>query len=98
MNLKAKLLSDMKVERPNTGLITQYLAYMRGENPEGAATLEADMHSTFTTPEGLRVLKMFEKAVLYRSEPLGESNCALRESNAARNLILEIRRIVSHGQ
>ena len=81
-------------------LIGRYLNDIRGMGQDGAemvASLEADLIETFTTETGLRVLVMLEKAVLHVALPPGSSEGALRESNAQRNLVLEIRRIVANG-
>lgn len=94
---KDKALADMRKEMSVSGPLTGYLAQMRTENPQGADGLEADLIKVFTSDEGLRVLKLFEKSILYRSIPDGSEDRALREANALRNHVLEIRRIVSHG-
>ena len=96
-NLRSKVMVGMRAESPAQGPITKYLAWMRSENPQGADGLEADIIQTFSTPEGLRVLKLLEKSILKTAEPLGSPVSALLEANAMRILTLEIRRIVSHG-
>lgn len=96
-NLRNKVMEGMRAEMPAQGPITKYLAWMRTENPSGADSLEADVIETFSSPEGLRVLKLLEKSVLKTAEPLGSPASALLEANAMRILTLEIRRIVSHG-
>lgn len=73
------------------------LRKMGQESAEHAAFLEADLIETFTTESGLRVLLMLEKAVLHVALPPGSPEGALREINAQRNLVLEIRRIVANG-
>ena len=88
---------DMRKEVGGGGVITEYLAYMRTANAQGAESLEADLVDLFKTDMGLRVLKLFEKSVLLRAVPNGASDCALREHNSLRNFHLELRRIVSNG-
>lgn len=95
---KDKLVGDMREEMPVHGFLGGYLAWMRAENPRGSDSLEADLIETFSSEEGLRVLKLFEKSVLYRPTPDGSDDRALREANAVRNFVFEIRRIVSHGK
>ncbi len=80
--------------------LDDYLHHMRSAGEEGAEiveALEADLIETFSTESGLRCLKLFEKAVLLSSQPNGCSDGALRETNAVRNFVLNIRRIVAHG-
>jgi len=96
-NLKHRVITDLQKDMPASGFLSEYLNWMRSENPRGSDTLEADIIETFTSKEGLRVLKLFEKAILYRPIPDGSEDRALRESNAVRNFVLEIRRIVSNG-
>lgn len=99
MSQKAKsaFLAEMRQEAPVQSYLSAHLNWMRGENPEGAEQLHADIIETFTTEKGLRVLKLMEKSVLYAGAPNGSSDGALREMNAVRNFVLEIRRLVSHG-
>lgn len=92
-----KYKSDMQNEAPTHSMLSVYLNWMRSENPESAASLEADMAETFTTEQGLRVLKLLEKSVLFAGIPNGSSDSALREANAVRNFVLEIRRFVARG-
>jgi hypothetical protein len=80
--------------------IGRYLNEVRSmgqEGAEAAALIEADLIETFTSETGLRVLIMLEKAVLHVALPPGSSEGALREINAQRNLVLEIRRLVANG-
>jgi hypothetical protein len=80
--------------------IGRYLNEVRSmgqDGAESAALLEADLIETFSTETGLRVLIMLEKAVLHVALPPGSPEGALREINAQRNLVLEIRRIVANG-
>lgn len=88
----------MKREQPAHGPVSGYLNWLRSEDPASAEGLEADIAICFGTDEGLRVLKMLEKAVLHAAQPLGAPDGALRELNAQRNLVLEIRRYVAHGR
>lgn len=73
-----------------------YLAEMERRNPAGADLLRADIADVFNTEAGLRVLILFENAVLKSAIPNGSSDSALREANAVRNFVLEIRRIVAN--
>jgi len=94
---KDKFLGDMRQEMPIQSHLSDYLNWMRGEDANSAEQLHADIIATFTTQEGLRVLKLMEKSVLNSGAPNGSSDSALREANAVRNFVLEIRRLVSHG-
>lgn len=94
---KANFRKDMRAEMPVQSMLSGYLAWMRAENAESADQLEADIVETFTSETGLRVLKLMEKSVLLGSVPNGASDSALREMNAVRNFVLEIRRLVTHG-
>lgn len=96
-SIRKKVLEDMRKERPVRSGLSDYLHWMREENPEGAEALEDDLRTVFRTEEGLRVLKLLEKSTLYQGIPNGSPDSALRESNAVRNFILEIRRYVAHG-
>lgn len=96
MAAKDKFLADMRREKSAPGFIGSYLAFVRETDPKAADFLETDLALTFTSENGLRVLKMLEKSVLTMTVPNGSSDCALRELNATRNLVAEIRRIVAH--
>ncbi|MFY0633677.1 MAG: hypothetical protein JXQ91_07690 [Vannielia sp.] len=82
--------------------LDDYLNFVRSnlgeEGPETADALIVDIHDTFTSEAGLRVLKLMEKAVLHAPQPLGSPDSALREMNAIRNFVLNLRRIVAHGR
>ncbi len=88
-------------EAPNLpGYLSTYLSMLRGADEAGVAAAEsltADMVEIFTSEAGLRVLKLLEKSVLMNARPLGAGDGALREDNAVRNFVLEIRRIVGNG-
>lgn len=94
---KAKFIEEMRREMPVQSYLGQYLVWLNSENPEGAELLKEDLRKTFHTEEGLRVLKMLEKSVLHVGVPNGASDGALREMNAVRNFVLEIRRLVANG-
>jgi hypothetical protein len=94
---KDRYLEDMRADHPVQSYLTAHLGWMRSENPEGAEKLTADIAKVFTTEEGLRVMKLMEKSVLFAGVSNGASDSALREINAVRNFVLEIRRIVSNG-
>lgn len=101
MNLRDRKRAQMKAERSESGFLGQYLAWLRNEGEDGPAAsenLEADIADVFATPEGLRVLILFERAVLLSSVPDGSDDRALRESNAVRNFVFEIRRYAAHGR
>lgn len=86
----------MLMDPMGNSMLGGYLAEMDRRNPEGADALRADLAEVFNTDEGLRVLILFENAVLKSALPNGSSDSALRESNAVRNFVLEIRRIVAN--
>jgi hypothetical protein len=99
-SVKDRYLKSMRNEQFHHSPLGRYLTWMRqnGENgAEDAKGLEADIIETFTTDAGLRVLKLFEKSTLFSAMPNGTSDGALREENAVRNFILELRRLVSNG-
>ena len=93
----SKFIKSMQGEAPVQSYISAHLNWMRGENPDGAENLHADIMETFTSEGGLRVLKLMEKSVLFAGVPNGAPDSALREINAVRNFVLEIRRLVSNG-
>lgn len=95
---KAQYLQGMTQERGAHSFLGKYLAWMGSENPEGADELRDVLHSVFTTDDGLKALIFMERSVLYVGVPDGAPDGALRELNAVRNFVLEIRRIVSHGK
>lgn len=107
MSRKAKLnpkqeqyLSDMRTPLKPMSPLGNYLLHLKGDSPEGAELadlLEADLIETFTTESGLRVLRLLEKSILLSSQPNGAPEGALRETNAVRNFVLELRRIVSNA-
>ena len=94
---RSRYLKSMREAPPAQSSLGKYLAWMGQENPDGAEKLTNDLTQVFTTEEGLRVLKMMENSVLLAGVPDGAPDSALREMNAVRNFVLEIRRIVSHG-
>ncbi len=99
-NAKDRFLHSMRQEGVAHSPLSQYLSWLRSQGEDGAVaaeTLEADLIECFTDDVGLRVLKLFEKSVLLLPVPNGSSDGALREMNAVRNFVHEIRRIVSHG-
>lgn len=98
MNNKDKAHADMRREFVKQGFMGAYLQRLRAEQPEAADSLEADLEELFSTDQGLRVLKLFEKAVVFYAFPPGENDCALRELNAVQHFVLEIRRFVANGR
>lgn len=102
--MRSPRLSDVKRkiggEQHAHSHLGAYLNWMRSDGDEGAAkaeSLTADLIETFGTDEGLRTLILFEKAVLMAAVPNGAPDGALREINAVRNFVLEIRRLVANG-
>lgn len=99
-NARNRFIAEMQREMPTLSPLGEYLTWMRQQGQEGADAaeiLEADLIETFKTDFGLRVLKLFEKSVIDRGLPNGADERALREMNAVRNFVMEIRRIVSNG-
>lgn len=96
-NVRAAMLVDMRREAPVLSMLDVYLNWLRSEDPAYADALEADMIDIFTSEEGLRVLKLLEKSVLFAGIQNGSPDGALREANAVRNFVLNIRRIVGNG-
>lgn len=90
--------ADMSREVSRPGFIGRYLSDFRAKNAEGADSLEADIAELFSSEMGLRVLILLEKSTLFVGAPDGAPDSALREHNAVRNLVLEIRRYVAHGR
>lgn len=90
---------EMQREMFSSSPLGEYLTHLRSSGPDGAQmadALEADLIETFQSESGLRVLKLFEKSVLLRAVPNGCGDGALRENNAVRNFVLEIRRLASN--
>lgn len=78
--------------------LTAHLNYLRNTD-EGAAIadeLTATLRKCFATDDGIKSLMLLEKSVLVSCVPNGSSDSALREMNAARNLVLDLRRIASN--
>lgn len=94
---RSAMLKDMRREAPVMSMLDVYLNWLRSEDPAVSDALEADLIDIFTSEEGLRVLKMLEKAVIFAGIPNGAAEGALREANAVRNFVLNIRRIVGNG-
>lgn len=101
MSLSDRKKSRMRDEQSVPGFISRYLAFVSAnggkEGPEMSEGLARDVAETFSTAEGLRVLIMLEKSTLLCSVPDGADDRALREANAVRNFVLELRRYVAHG-
>jgi hypothetical protein len=98
-DLRNRHRNDAAGDVSRMSFIGRHLMVM-SETPEGAESAEIlrnDIAELFGTERGLRVLTLFEKSVLYHSVEDGSDERALRESNAVRNFILEIRRIYAHG-
>lgn len=91
-------IDDMQLEIGKPSYIGKYLAALRDNNPDGAEQLARDIYDIFSTEQGLRVLILFEKAVLHLGMPEGADPRALQEWNGARNFNLELRRLVAHGR
>ena len=94
----ARKRDAMQDEFGPSSYVGRYLQALRKVNPAGADSLEADIVDVFSTEKGMRVMTMLEKAVLLVGTPEGISDCALREWHGARNLILEMRRLLAHGR
>lgn len=101
-NARRRFKGEMRTEVFRDSPLDEYLHFLRSqhgdEGSQAADIHDADLHEIFTTEAGLRVLKLFEKAVLHAPQPLGSSEGTLREMNAIRNFVLNIRRIVAHGR
>ena len=97
MKPKDRFLNDMRRDMPAMSALSHYLNWVRGQDAEAAQGLEADIMEAFSTDAGLRVLKLFEKSVLLVGQPSNSTDGALREMNAVRNFVLEIRRYVANG-
>lgn len=98
MRGRPKAVERLKDEFSHQSMIGGYLAKLGSESPEARDGLMADIYETFTTEQGLRVLMLFEKSTLLSGLPNGSTDSALREANAIRNFVLEIRRFVAHGR
>lgn len=96
-NPKAAMQSDMRAEQHAHSFLGRHLNWLRDQDPAISESLTVDLVECFTTDQGLRVLKLFEKSVLHYAAPDGSSDSALREINAVRNFVLEIRRLVGNG-
>lgn len=92
-----RALKERMTQEPiGNSMIGPYLAEMDRRNPEGADALRADLAEVFNTDEGVRVLILLENACLKSALPNGSPDSALREANAVRNFVLEIRRIIAN--
>lgn len=91
-----KFLRNMRSDGDKRN-VPSIAAYLASFEPEEREQLIADFIETFTSESGLRVLYAMEKSVLMVAFADVVSDSALREWNGARNLVLEIRRIVSNG-
>ncbi len=94
---RAAMMAELRREAPVLSALGVYLNWVRAEDPKSADSLEADLIETFSGEAGLRVLKLLEKSTLLLGIPNGASDSALREANAVRNFVLEIRRIVANA-
>lgn len=90
-------LHDMRRDAFGASYLTSYLAELSQKDQRGADDLLACVVTLFRTDDGLMVLKLMEKAVLHAAVPMGAGDSALREFNAVRNFVLEIRRLVANG-
>lgn len=98
--LRQRMIERMKDELPSDSPLGKYLMHLKksgGDGPAAAEELMGILVDTFTTENGLKTLILFEKAVLLAALPNGSPDGALRENNAVRNFVLEIRRIVANG-
>ena len=84
-----------------TSPLTAHLNYI-GSTGDDGADLAEDMRDTvrrlFATDDVLKVLMLLERSVLVSSVPNGAPESALREMNATRNFVLDLRRIASNGE
>lgn len=96
LTARREMMERMKADAIGNSMLGAYLAEMQRRNPEGADLLMADLAATFSTEEGVRVLILLENAILKSALPNGSSDSALREANALRNFVLEIRRIIAN--
>lgn len=93
-------LSRMRDEIPGDGPITDYLRVLRAQGDESASSAEEltkIIVRLFQSSDGIKFLILLEKAVLLSGPPNGCSDSALREANAVRNFVTDLRRIVAHG-
>lgn len=97
MKAKDKLIQKMQREKNPRSELTRYLSYRHSEWPEEADALMTDLVELFSSEKGLRVLLLLTKATVEMSVANGADERALRENNAVRNFVLDIRRIVAHG-
>lgn len=91
----ARFLREMQAD-PAKVQVPDLTTYLAGRSPEERDSLMADIAETFTSETGLRVLKLMEKAILIAALPASASESALREHNATKRFVLEIRRIVAN--
>lgn len=97
---KKRLLNNLRDTPTVFSPLSDHLNFLKSTGDDGAESAEIlknDIVETFTSENGLRVLKLLEKSVLLTSLPTNCSDSALREMNGARNLVNDIRRIVAYG-
>lgn len=96
---KDRYLAGMRNDRIVLSPLSEYLTHV--ETVPGAEKtadqLRAIIADTFTSEIGIKALMLFEKAALNAVVPNGGSESALRETNAVRNFVADIRRIVSNA-
>lgn len=80
-----------------TSPISLFLAKMAEDQPKEAELLRQDIQQIFGTEQGARVLILLKNAVLMASLPAEASDRALREHNAQKTLINDLRRIVANA-
>jgi len=99
-NSKERYIGGMRGEQAPSSQLSAHLAWIASQGEDGSAVaseLRNTLVKTFTTDEGVKALMLMEKSVLLAGVPNGSSDGALREMNAVRNFVLDIRRIVSNG-
>lgn len=82
---------------PTVSPISAYLAQLRVENPDGADKIVAGMIDIFTSENGRKFMNLLDISILQISLNPEVSDRALREHNAHRNLVNDLRRIISNG-
>lgn len=77
--------------------LSAHLAHLQAKNPKGAAQIRAIIIDLFTSDNGLKFMNLLDIAVLQISLEPGVSDSALRELNAQRNFVNDLRRIIAYG-
>ena len=94
----SRYLKGMTESLPKgSGALSGYIAELSNISPDLSDQALEITHNALTSDNGLKLLKLLENSILLSSPPNGVSDSALREMNAVRNFVLELRRLATNG-